>query len=177
MCLKLSVLGYDFDGRWRLSHFSAFRFEVNSTIPNGVMQFLESLLSYEIPEGDVYQSGSHSGSAWAALNDSSYDGGRLYSKRDSAKRNFLTGGLGSLVDRQIYTNSEIGKALEAPFSMRNLPWDNHQTLSGLVGWFCRSGLSLTALSPPCQSRNVSLLFTFNSGKRISFLSFSLKTLN
>ncbi|VDO03981.1 unnamed protein product [Rodentolepis nana] len=132
MCLKLSVLGYNFD---------------------------ESLVSYEIPEGDAY----HRGSSWASLNDSSYDGVRLYSKREGVKRNRLSGGLGVLVDRQIYPGGDIGRALEAPFSLRTSPLKHRQTLSGLVGWFCRSGLPLNVVSPPpCQSRNVTLLFTFDS---------------
>lgn len=117
-------------------------------------------MSYEIPEGDVYRSGS----SWASLNDSSYDGVRHYSKRDPAKRNRLSGGLGVLVDRQIYAGGEIGKALVEPFSLRTSPHEKHQTVSGLVGWFCRSGLPLSVVLPPCQSRNVTLLFTFNSSK-------------
>ncbi|KAM3175176.1 hypothetical protein ACTXT7_009050 [Hymenolepis weldensis] len=138
MCLKLSVLGYNFD---------------------------ESLMSYEIPEGDVY----HSGSFWASLNDSSYDGVRHYSKRDAAKRNHLSGGLGVLVDRQIYAGGEIGKALVEPFSLRTSPYEKHQTVSGLVGWFCRSGLPLSVVLPPCQSLNVTLLFTFNSIRQFTEL--------
>ena len=142
---------------------------------------LASLLSYEMPEGDVYQS-PRDQKVWAALNDSSYDGVRSI-KRDSSDENHryrLGDGLGVLVDRRVYARREIRPALEAPYSTRIMPWDNHQTLSGLVGWFCRSGLPLSPLSPPCQSRNVTLLFTFNSGKPVSIfliLDYSIKTYN
>uniref|UniRef100_A0A5K3ERH4 F5/8 type C domain-containing protein n=1 Tax=Mesocestoides corti TaxID=53468 RepID=A0A5K3ERH4_MESCO len=145
MCLKLSVLGHAFEA---------------------------SILSYEIPEGDIYRSPA-GGVTWAALNDSSYDGNRS-PKRTSllaggSHRGLLAGGLGVLVDGRIYAGGEIRRALEAPFSLRNMPRDSRQTLSGLVGWFCRSGLPPSLLSPPCQSRNVSLLFAFESVRHFTEL--------
>lgn len=161
MCLKISVLGHAFDGE-----SCAPRTSLNAeTVYIFHLHLSASLLNYEIPEGDVYQS-PYEGLVWAALNDSSYDGFRL-TKRDSSSGNqryHLSDGLGVLVDRRIYAGGEIRRALEAPYSVRSMHWDTHQTLSGLVGWFCRSGQTLSPLSPPCQSRNVTLLFTFHSGE-------------
>ncbi len=122
------------------------------------------LLSYDIPEGDVYR---WPDKTWAALNDSSYDGHRVPPSQEGQQqqqRARLAGGLGDLVDRQVFVGGSIRPALTAPYSLRNAPRRGQQTVGGLVGWFCRSGQPLAAGVPSCQSSNISMLFTFNSSE-------------
>ncbi|VDL92749.1 unnamed protein product [Schistocephalus solidus] len=148
MCLQVAALGYSFD---------------------------DHVLQYEIPEGDVYHAAS--GNSSAVLNDSVYDGifasnafasnlpdiyGATSSTVSDQSRSYLRNGLGVLMDKSFFLGN-ISSILRPTFD-DNVEFDSSSTPIPIVGWFCRSGLPpSTFINVPCNSRNVTLLFKFDSG--------------
>lgn len=155
MCLQVAALGYSFD---------------------------DHVLQYEIPEGDVYHAAS--GNSSAVLNDSVYDGifasnafasnlpdiyGATSSTVSDQSRSYLRNGLGVLMDKSFFLGN-ISSVLRPTFD-DNVEFDSSSTPIPIVGWFCRSGLPpSTFINVPCNSRNVTLLFKFDSVRQFSGVS-------
>ncbi|VDN37666.1 unnamed protein product [Dibothriocephalus latus] len=148
MCLQVAALGYSFD---------------------------DHVLQYEIPEGDAYHAAN--GNRSAVLNDSVYDGvfssnafasnlpdiyGATGSTASDQSRSYLRNGLGVLMDKSFFLGN-ISSVLRPNYD-QNADSDGPSTPIPIVGWFCRSGLPpSTFINVPCNTRNVTLLFKFDSG--------------
>ncbi|BHF72642.1 DNA damage responsive protein [Sparganum proliferum] len=155
MCLQVAALGYSFD---------------------------DHVLQYAIPEGDVYHAAS--GNSSAVLNDSVYDGvfssnsfatdlpnmyGTAASTPSEQSRSYLRNGLGILMDKSFFLGN-ISNILR-PTPDPNVDSDSPSTPIPVVGWFCRSGLPpSTFINEPCNSRNVTLHFKFDSVRQFSGVS-------